>query len=202
MPKKPPVRYSGVLAEPMLWQYPRRSLLLGEPTPDEVEKMTQANSRQLAERIGALFRHYGIDPADEFAFGQLALKLANDWVPGFHVVFEAPKRAGRPRKWKDGLKSVELFADVKALVRKGHSERAACRILVTSSKYAERYKGEKERNLHRRYLEALDNAPSFFNRLIESFQSTGAPVESWIVEAFALDANEWREKALKMARES
>jgi hypothetical protein len=202
MPKRPTVRYSGILAEPVLWEYPRPSILLGDPTPDEVDRMAQANSRQLAERMAALFRHYGINPADDFAFGQLALKLAIDWVPGFQVVFKPPKGVGRPSKWKGGIKGVELFADVKALVRKGHSERAACRILATSPKYAERYKGEKERNLHRRYLEALKNAPSFFRKLMERNQSAGAPVETWVVEVFALDANEWREKGLKLARES
>ena len=48
--------YTGILNEPM--QLPRKSLV--GPTP---EKQTAQTFEDLLHRVGALFNHYGIDPA-------------------------------------------------------------------------------------------------------------------------------------------
>lgn len=142
MPKAKKPKYSGILAQPLVWQTPGNGLL----SSSEAE-CQKRNSSALAERFVALYRHYGIDHRESGAGATLALALAREHVPGFQVLSAPPRGRGAPSKWK-GAQDWDLYADVRFLVRNGgHSAANACRLLTKRPPY----RGKNDGTLLRRY---------------------------------------------------
>lgn len=187
MKKIKKVRYSGVLAKPMVLQK-TYSGLLSSPEQDEKNKKKdeEANRSQFGERLLALFKHYGIDPLREGADIRLAAALASDHVPGFQRIDGSAPRAGRHSKWQ-GDKSLELLADVWALEAKGHTASAACRTLAANSQYGEPGKKIAHRTLYRRYQEALKNCNPLMARVILAAKKDGAPYRDIVIHSWATD---------------
>jgi len=106
--KKP---YTGVLKERM--DYPLSDL------PEA--------GRQFAERVAALFEHYGVDMWSEGSGLELALKLAQDHVQGFKC---KPPRDGRPidpaKEWRD----VTILAELSVASHLNRSVRKTARQLA------------------------------------------------------------------------
>lgn len=192
---KPKSIYSGVLNTPMVPFLPTLSDgILGYSEPGVREKADRMDRAQIKERLAALDRHYQIDRASPMADVELVFKLARVHVPGFQYHDPGKRGRGRSGKWKDG-KSLELYADVKALIRlkPEHSASGACRILAETKKYSARYKGEKHKNLLRRYHGALSAArpkkeapESFMGGVVHRLLSRGGLDDDWAIAAFAM----------------
>lgn len=181
--------YSGILAKPIV--VPRHLLvggLLSTADDDEQRKADFSTwyRNEIVRRLAALFELCGTKLGEPDAWATVAMDLAYKHIPGFQVRSVDHRGKGRPGKWK-GDRSVELFADVTALMKRGKSALNACRLLVTMDRFAVRYKGEKQKTLYRRYLEARKNFPPAIRRLVDQGEKEGAPWQSWIVRAYALD---------------
>jgi hypothetical protein len=154
-PNKRP-RFSGILNEPMVWSSLPPHVadkLGGGDLNDGHNRVLLEDIPPLIERFRALYKHYHINPKAEHADTYLILSLANDFVPGFEVRAFPKRGRGRPRKWRSKISA--LLADIAVLKRtRAVSARGACRILVTSAKYAPRYGKENQNSLYRRYQEA------------------------------------------------
>lgn len=191
MNKTTKVRYSGILAKPMVRHRAytlAKALAEEKPTKEEEQAINEKNTAQLRERVLALYAHYGIDPKKPDANLALLLALTEAHVPGFRWKEPGARGKGRPSKWKT-FKGIDLYADVKFLVSKGKSARNACRILATSARYKERYKDESWENLYRRYQEAAHTVPSYvriFSDIVERERAAGKTVDQWLIESFAL----------------
>lgn len=137
MATKSTPKYKGELARPL-------------PEPTFGETFTGQPSEQFAKRIATnlllLFEHYGIAQGDPNPWFALALRLAQDHVPGFQRRDPFRKRPGRRAKWA-GMLGMELHAGVIEYVRQGKSEANACRILAKQDKY----RGAAPRGLLRRF---------------------------------------------------
>lgn len=119
-------------------------------------------------RIPALFAHYGITPppmaemlvgdgARHGPWAQLAMALANEFVPGFQRA-PAPADPGRKRVWTDLLQG-ELVSAVRTLRARGKadgrevSERDACKQLARLAPWRNLTNGAPD-TLYARYKEA------------------------------------------------
>lgn len=187
MEKIKKVRYTGILAKPMVLHRTYSGLL---STPEQVEENKKrdavANWSQYRERLLALFMHYGIDPVGDGAAIRLVAAMASDRVPGFQIIDGSAPHAGRPSKWQ-GDKSLELLADVWALEANGHTASAACRILADNSKYGQHGKKIAHKTLYRRYQEALKNCNPLIANIIISAKNEGAPYKDWVIHNYATD---------------
>ncbi len=183
-------KFSGVLKEPMVWMIlpPAGRQLFGrEVTKERRQKADQHNIIQLMERIRALYEHYGIEDGSQNADFHLAIELARDFVPGFEILTAKRRGRGKPKKWGE-IKSFELLADVAFLKRKRHSALNACRLLTQLPEYDSRYRGELQKNLYRRYLDAKRDWPShgILGKTFAAMKDDGYPIEDWLVEVFAV----------------
>ncbi len=106
--------YTGILNEPM--QLPRKTLL-----GRTIEKQTAQSFKEFLHRVGALFNHYGIDPAADRAWMHLAVSLAQNHVPGFQY---GERKLGAP--YKRAGDDIKIYVRVKQLVAKGKSILNAC----------------------------------------------------------------------------
>jgi len=179
--------YLGVLNEPMDFQIARTSLLFGKPTTAMKCEYTEENIKSFFSRVMALFEHYELDIGEEGAPMSLALALAQDHVPGFQIKDKKKRGRGRPGKWT-GFKRLELYADVKCLSSRGHSDLNACKILAENVKYAARYGNQTKGNLHRRYIEGVTNIDPAIRK---AFDVLGVDIEAdafveICISAFAL----------------
>lgn len=147
------VRYKGILAEPMVLQKTHPGFLQ-DPVDEKIKEWDEkANNLQHRMRVLALFEHYGLNPLSAEDQVRMVGALASDHVPGFQIIDGPAPRTGRPSKWQ-GDKSLELLADVWALVAKGQTASAACRTLAAKPKYRENGKNIAHGTLYRRYQEA------------------------------------------------
>lgn len=150
-------KYTGILAEPIKLRDPGLGLA---SNPEEIKRH---NDEQFWQRVKALYEHYGVRSDDAAADFKVLLRLAIDHVPGFAI---AGRPKGRPEKW-GSVKSIELFADVKAIMkRRGISARSACSILINRP----RYRGQKLNSLYRRFMEAQKTIPKneeYINHIVE-----------------------------------
>lgn len=181
-PRKP--KYSGVLNDPIT--LPAGGLLDDEKSL--ARQRVESGYCQYRDRVRTLLEYYGLDPKDKRGLEKLALLLAKDHVPGFHVHDAISGRsagAGRPQQWSS-VRYCELYADVLALQRKkpGLSRRGACRILSQRK----RYQGLKLESLNQRFKEALDPNRNPFARLILAEKERGAPIDDWLIEYFSVEA--------------
>lgn len=120
--------------------------------------------RDLIERAGALFKHFGIDPQSASADTLLWLALAKRHVPGFSEA-TASKR-GRHRKWTFS-EEAELFFAVLRETKNGKSENAACLEVARQEiekKYPKASQTEKRKlreklksTIHRRWVSLKQN---------------------------------------------
>lgn len=148
------VRYTGILAEPMVLQKTPSGLLSG-PEGEKIKEWDEkANNLQQRIRVLALFEHYGLNPLSHEDWHRMVGALASDHVPGFQIIDGPAPRAGRPTKWQ-GDKQFELLADVWALMPKVKSANAACNILVNKPEYQKNGEKIDTKTLYRRYQEAL-----------------------------------------------
>lgn len=183
------VKYTGVLNKPIVRRTQglfAAALMGDQDAQSRVEADLKDHDNQIRERIDALCRHYGVDLSSEDAFLHLAMALARDHVPGFRVVFGAPPRRGRRKRWQS-TKLVELLADIWALEAQGKTPHSACRILASNPKYRSRYKGLQAATLYRRYQEARTSDDPWLQKLVFGELQKGAPVKDWVIGAGALD---------------
>src|SRR5262245_31067197 len=101
-------KYTGVLAEPMVWQPPLRGNVAGlfEKSAEELAQLESDQKAQWDERVSALFDHYQIDKSSLGRGFALAIALARTHVPGFQIHSKQPKGRGKPAKWR-GEQGVE-----------------------------------------------------------------------------------------------
>jgi len=106
------VKYPGALAEP-IYEPVLFVGMLGDDTVERTQALQRAELRRLAN-LPDLFRFYNIDPksADRWLF--LALRLAEDHVPGMRITLTPNGKSGRPNIWKFGL-GTELLRDVETV---------------------------------------------------------------------------------------
>ncbi len=109
--------YTGILNEPM-------PLLRNTVVGRTIEEQKNQRIESLQHRVGALFNHYGIDPAADNAWINLALSLAHDHVPGFQF---GGKKPGAP--YKRAEDDVTIYFEVKRLLAEGKSINSACQII-------------------------------------------------------------------------
>ncbi len=187
MVKKKKVTYTGILAKPMKkYGHGMASALQGQTQANSENEANEKNNKQLVDRFAALYKYYGVEPKDPAGAVLLAYYLAADHVLGFQWKDPDAKGPGAPSVWK-GIKSVELYADVKKLAAAGQSDLNACAILADKKKYAERYGNFTKENLHRRYLDARNNF-SFLEKIINDIQAKKGPAasEDYIINGYAL----------------
>jgi hypothetical protein len=108
----------------------------------------------------------------------LALRLAQEFVPGFRVVDKTYQRGrGRTRIW-DSQKFAELMADVEdARVGSSKSDSECCRILATSPKYRRRWGKFTHRTLCNKLIQARDENYNFVALLANRIRATGSMPE-------------------------
>jgi hypothetical protein len=134
-------KYAGVLRKPIYFHVP--FFPSEEVEADEQEALMKA----FTERTLALYAHYGLKPNVGNAVA-LALALAKDHIPGFRIVYEPPRRPGRPRRESGPQKDLGLCRDVIQLETQGGlSVTRACQLLSKRSAYA----GVSPKTLERRY---------------------------------------------------
>jgi len=206
-PKQPRPGWPGELGKPIKWKGPKtfepplKMPLLGiEMTEEEKQAHREAwyraaedARREQFRKIRLLAERYNIGLQSECAILSVLISLAAETVPGFDIDFGVT-RPGRRATWTDS-RHAELLADVEAEKRRrkcGDSE--ACRVLVTSKRYRERYgqgEGSSEkatRSLNSRLVEAR-NSRGLAVRLVQ--QSRDARERELHVSAlivnFALD---------------
>ncbi len=109
--------YTGILNEPM-------PLLQNTVVGRRIEEQKNQRIESLQHRVGALFNHYGIDPAGGGAWINLALSLAHDHVPGFQF---GERKPGAPYKRVED--DIRIYFRVKQHVAKGQSINNACRLI-------------------------------------------------------------------------
>lgn len=178
--RKPKARagYTGKLAEPMpyFWEFGGLLDYIKE-SPGEFERITKERQADAyIERLGLLFMHYGIDPAEPSAWRDLTVALAMRHVPGFQL--RRAKSVGAPKKWNDA-RSLKLHADVVVLRRQGLSlDRAIATLIARGGPYRRQRAG----SLKVRFKEALTRSP--FLQLFKQLRAKGAPVDDWIIETF------------------
>ncbi len=171
---KPTSNYSGVLATPMKLHSAGPRILLQETLPAREAEAKRKNAEQLAERVVALFKHYGVAPGD---FATLAMKLAQAHVPGFRI--REPGEGGRGRPSGIGtseeiIERVEQFREIIPLADKKGLKRA-CEIL--SKRRGSRCYGVKPATLRKMVTDAkrasADDRSGFAFRLARSTVDLG-----------------------------
>jgi len=182
MPRKeaPKSPYDGVLATPLLpepdldlREGPRaKTTYLDGLTEEERRKSFRERyvaaqlrrDRELIERAGALFKHFGIDARGPDADTLLWLALAKLHVPGFSEA--KVNKPGRHRKWTFN-EEVELFFAILRETKNGKSENAACLEVARqqidkkhprASQVEKRKLSEKLKStIHRRWVSLKEN---------------------------------------------
>lgn len=148
--KDNPGMYSGILVRPVRSRYGintladfRRAIPGDEEWEKEQTWRIEDIAQQEAERLVALFDHFGLDVGD---WRTLAFSLARQHVPGFR---RRPFRK-RKRYWDD-VRYLMLWRDVQVLFHqeKASSVREACRVLGRTKDW----RGKKRLREH--YYEAL-----------------------------------------------
>jgi hypothetical protein len=171
----------------MLWKIPPPAhvpVLGGRPSDEE---MLTARRDQLAERLAALFVHYEIDRASRDAWHALALRLAQDFVPGFEIRSIAKRERGAAKKW-DAFRAARLLADVASITRRGkHKAENACRILTEKPGFAARYGKEKPASLYTRYKESLRivRADKLLGKMMADAEAQGYQLDDWFIRVFS-----------------
>jgi hypothetical protein len=186
-----PIRWPG---PPLLSpRSPLKMLLNVVPTKAEIEEhqraCNEADKKYVEEqlrKLPLLAQEYGMDTRSDAWIGivkrndvwvlRLLLALAPKVVPGFRLDFGSRRGA---RKWDEGAQA-ELIADIEAVKHRRQEERRgkcsdlqACRILVSSPRYRERYgrfsprqsRDKRARSLNTRLVEAR-NAKTWVARLL------------------------------------
>lgn len=149
------VRYTGILAEPMVLQKTYIGLLTPTEQEEKIKEWDEkANNLQHRMRVLALFEHYGLNPLSHEDWVLMVGALASDHVPGFQIIDGPAPRVGRRAKWQ-GDKQFQLLADVWALMPKVKSAYAACNNLVNKPEYQKNGEKISPATLYRRYQEAL-----------------------------------------------
>ncbi|HEX4573049.1 MAG TPA: hypothetical protein VH184_21635 [Dongiaceae bacterium] len=158
-------------------------VLGGAPSDEERRAAQRHNLDQLALRLAALFKHYGIDPGSADADSVVVLRLAQDFVPGFEIRSIAKRERGRPKKW-DVLRAARLLADVARLTKRGASAQNACRILATRRRFAARYGQENPDSLYARYKESLRivRADRLLGRMVAEVEAPGYLPDGWSLD--------------------
>jgi len=177
---KKATKYKGVLNEPMELVWPG---FFGSKESAEA-RLASSYREQVAIRMGALTEHFGIKKNDPNALSVLLLRLAQEHVPGFQVKKPFTKKKGRPGKWA-GQRSLQLFADVRSLVKNGLNEHSACRVLANNPRYRSRYEGITQANLYRRFTENKTN-DSIVANLLGQCEGDSSEIENYLIEFFAL----------------
>jgi hypothetical protein len=149
-------KFTGLLAEPMVVKFYRRTLVgltaadakkKNEEEAERVQKLIQA-------KLDCLFAYFMITKTGNGAQDYLALSLslAREWVPGFRVVSAGAAQRGRPSQ--DPLIFVRLLVDVelaKRFLKQGHSDDSevsdakAVATLTTAPRFAKRWGNFKGR---------------------------------------------------------
>lgn len=142
-------KFHGVLSEPIQWTGPKyRPQSLLETDEEYVARQTReakerqaANIRALDEtlkKLTPLREHYGVESDNPEAWPlMLLLHVCRDFIPGFKIEFEKPRR-GRPSVWT-ATRYTELVADVEAVKRqRGCGNKEACRTLIREAEKAGR----------------------------------------------------------------
>ena len=194
MARRRAVKYTGVLAKPIIWKSGGLAdVMAGLSSEESFAKHLPENNAQIEQRTMALFAHYEIEPLSQGAFSRLAWALAKAHVPGCEVIHgEPPRGKGAPSIWKDPNKILELLADVWALQANGKSALSACRILATSKKYRDRYQGRKGRalaptTLYRLYQGALKREDPILSKLVKRMLERLPPSKDWLIQLYAFD---------------
>lgn len=148
---KPTDNYTGVLATPMQVHRPRARILAQETRRVREGEAERKNLEQFAERVDALFKHYGVVSGD---FVSLAMELAQAHVPGFRFREPGVRRQGRPSNIgtaEDIMDRVEQFREIIPLADKMGLKRA-CEI--TSERPGSRCYGVKPATLRKKVTDA------------------------------------------------
>jgi hypothetical protein len=136
--------YPAELRSPMI--RPRPLGLLDLTTEEDLVNAARK------EQMRLLMKHYGIETSDPQCFVQLAVLLAQDWVPGCQFVDEAPRRRGAPRK-VTRFDLVQLYIDICQIrqERPEESTHGACTIYLRKNKAHALWGGQSPRTLVNRY---------------------------------------------------
>ena len=149
-------RYSGALNEPIV----RLGLRFITAEPNEKRII-----RESSAKVHLLLAHYKIRPEDPDCWGKLALRLAQDHVPGMQVIDRPRPRKGPSRKWElpRARQFVEAIDQIAEERRKGISD--AIRVAKKRKKlegsvagFETRYYEAKRRLLQNRKQIALAEA--------------------------------------------
>jgi len=174
----PKPKYTGALAQPIYVDF---ELLELHRYPDVAAALKEMWQTRTAEKLPLLFKHYKIDQSDEQRWGELAISLAWEHVPGLQLALR-PKR--RRRTWKAGLgvDLVRAVEDVKS--RTGKSTEAAIAELKEEpggmwKRYTVENLGERYRQAKPDYRKAKHRQERF-RKLVEEareLRAQGQPLD-------------------------
>jgi hypothetical protein len=209
LPPTLPPRLKGPALSP---QSPFKMLLDQPATEAELEEhqrsWNEADNKYLAEqlrKLPLLAQEYAIDAPNDAWVGMverndawvlgLLLALARGVVSGFGVDFGS--RRG-PRNWNE-VAQAELIADVEAVkARRNCGDSETCRILVSSSRYKERYgrnprrlsSQKRARSLNTRLVEAR-NAKTIVARLLANADGKSKQLLiDYVISLYACDSQD------------
>ena len=133
----------------------------------------------LWEKIRLLMKQYRIKASDPDCFARLAFHLAQDWVPGFQIVDEAPRRRGPPRRVTH-LDLVQLYIDVYQVQQEQPEDsiEEACRTYLRKNRNKARWTGQSPRSLVNRYREGKRHFEQLANqvRRLDTLEGAGARI--------------------------
>jgi hypothetical protein len=174
--KKTGKKYPGALNTPIKVAKPPRYGAVAYLTPGGKEKheallaeYNQLNSKFIAleqiRKLPDLFRHYGVDPTDDWAELQLIQRLAYDHVPGFKVEYKGER--GRGKTW-DWITLAKLYYAVNDLIAT-HGTRNAASVKYTQATACRTLiKKEPWKSLVREKADGKNKAKVLENKYIEA----------------------------------
>jgi hypothetical protein len=133
----------------------------------------------LSDKMRLLMKHYRIEASDPQCLARLAFHLAQDWVPGFRIVDEAPRRRGAPRRVTQ-LDLVQLYIDVYQIHQEQPEDsiEEACKTYLRRNRNKAAWRGQRPRTLVNRYRDGKRHFEQLANQAsrLDTLEGAGARI--------------------------
>jgi hypothetical protein len=138
---------------------------LGEEVQTTIEKESERISAERREKLELILEHYHVNTlSDAKRWRVLAYALACEFVRGMHVLKRAPRKRGRPPKWKKSSIAahlVEVVESIKLERKKGILDA----VRIAKKRYPEAWPGITADSPVSRYYEAVKVVSNFKAKL-------------------------------------